>query len=110
MKSAMANKLYRFVTLDRTPLSVSISQQIRYLSGGSHTSAPPQEASRSTPLPPEKEEKEKVESRQKEESSGDGEEEKGAYVNKLTGEVGGPRGPEPTRYGDWEKKGRCSDF
>ncbi|KAL2550747.1 putative RING-H2 finger protein [Forsythia ovata] len=23
--------------------------------------------------------------------------------NKLTGEIGGPRGPEPTRYGDWEK-------
>lgn len=27
-----------------------------------------------------------------------------------TGEVGGPKGPEPTRYGDWEKGGRCSDF
>jgi hypothetical protein len=25
-------------------------------------------------------------------------------------EVGGPRGPEPTRYGDWEKGGRCIDF
>ncbi|MGI9506159.1 MAG: DUF1674 domain-containing protein [Geminicoccaceae bacterium] len=25
-------------------------------------------------------------------------------------EVGGPEGPEPTRYGDWEKGGRCSDF
>ncbi|WP_043643613.1 succinate dehydrogenase assembly factor 4 [Caenispirillum salinarum] len=25
-------------------------------------------------------------------------------------EVGGPRGPEPTRYGDWERKGRVSDF
>ncbi len=25
-------------------------------------------------------------------------------------EVGGPKGPEPTRYGDWEKKGRVSDF
>jgi hypothetical protein len=25
-------------------------------------------------------------------------------------EVGGPKGPEPTRYGDWEKAGRCSDF
>ena len=22
----------------------------------------------------------------------------------------GPGGPEPTRYGDWEKSGRCSDF
>ena len=25
-------------------------------------------------------------------------------------EIGGPAGPEPTRYGDWEQKGRCSDF
>jgi hypothetical protein len=25
-------------------------------------------------------------------------------------EVGGPKGPEPTRYGDWEVDGRCSDF
>lgn len=25
-------------------------------------------------------------------------------------EHGGPEGPEPTRYGDWEKKGRCIDF
>jgi len=25
-------------------------------------------------------------------------------------EVGGPAGPEPTRFGDWERKGRCIDF
>lgn len=25
-------------------------------------------------------------------------------------EIGGPNGPEPTRFGDWEKKGRCIDF
>ena len=25
-------------------------------------------------------------------------------------EYGGPRGKEPTRYGDWEKNGRCIDF
>ena len=25
-------------------------------------------------------------------------------------EIGGPKGPEPTRYGDWERKGRCIDF
>jgi len=25
-------------------------------------------------------------------------------------ETGGPCGPEPTRYGDWERKGRCIDF
>ena len=25
-------------------------------------------------------------------------------------EIGGPKGLEPTRYGDWEKAGRCYDF
>ena len=25
-------------------------------------------------------------------------------------EIGGPKGLEPTRYGDWEKNGRCIDF
>ena len=25
-------------------------------------------------------------------------------------EIGGPAGPEPTRYGDWERKGRAIDF
>jgi hypothetical protein len=28
----------------------------------------------------------------------------------LPKEVNGPKGPEPTRYGDWEKKGIVSDF
>jgi hypothetical protein len=25
-------------------------------------------------------------------------------------ETGGPKGPDPTRYGDWEIKGKCVDF
>ena len=25
-------------------------------------------------------------------------------------EIGGPKGPEPTRFGDWEQKGRVTDF
>jgi hypothetical protein len=25
-------------------------------------------------------------------------------------EINGPKGPEPTRYGDWERKGIASDF
>jgi hypothetical protein len=25
-------------------------------------------------------------------------------------EIGGPAGPEPTRYGDWAFKGRVTDF
>jgi hypothetical protein len=28
----------------------------------------------------------------------------------LPKEIGGPKGPEPTRYGDWERAGRCIDF
>lgn len=28
----------------------------------------------------------------------------------LTPEEGGPAGPEPTRYGDWERGGRAVDF
>ncbi|KFV64333.1 UPF0369 protein C6orf57, partial [Dryobates pubescens] len=31
-------------------------------------------------------------------------------INPVTKEKGGPKGPEPTRYGDWERKGRCIDF
>ncbi|KAJ1960208.1 hypothetical protein IWQ62_004314 [Dispira parvispora] len=32
------------------------------------------------------------------------------HVNPKTGEQGGPKGPEPTRYGDWERAGRVYDF
>ena len=28
----------------------------------------------------------------------------------LPKEIGGAPGPEPTRYGDWQHKGRCTDF
>ncbi len=28
----------------------------------------------------------------------------------IVKEKNGPKGLEPTRYGDWEKNGRCSDF
>ena len=33
-----------------------------------------------------------------------------AAVARPAVEIGGRDGPEPTRYGDWEKKGRCIDF
>jgi hypothetical protein len=33
-----------------------------------------------------------------------------AAAEKRPKEIGGPSGPEPTRYGDWEKKGIISDF
>lgn len=31
-------------------------------------------------------------------------------ASQLPPELGGPRGPEPTRFGDWEKKGIAVDF
>jgi hypothetical protein len=31
-------------------------------------------------------------------------------VQQPPGEKGGQQGPEPTRFGDWEKGGRCTDF
>ena len=34
----------------------------------------------------------------------------GSDSTPLPAEFGGPEGPEPTRYGDWERRGRCSDF
>ena len=33
-----------------------------------------------------------------------------AEATPFQAETGGPKGPEPTRYGDWERKGRCIDF
>ena len=33
-----------------------------------------------------------------------------AVDGEVPHEVNGPKGPEPTRYGDWEQKGRCTDF
>lgn len=35
---------------------------------------------------------------------------KAAQATDLPEELGGPKGPEPTRYGDWEKKGIAHDF
>jgi hypothetical protein len=32
------------------------------------------------------------------------------YFENKSREIGGPKGLEPTRYGDWEKGGRCIDF
>jgi hypothetical protein len=33
-----------------------------------------------------------------------------ASASTLPREFQGPKGPEPTRYGDWERKGIASDF
>ena len=33
-----------------------------------------------------------------------------AQASPAAREIGGRKGPDPTRYGDWEKNGRCIDF
>jgi hypothetical protein len=33
-----------------------------------------------------------------------------AHAKAMPKELQGPKGPEPTRYGDWERKGIASDF
>ncbi|THG03370.1 succinate dehydrogenase assembly factor 4, mitochondrial-like [Camellia sinensis] len=58
----------------------------------------------------EEEESEIKEKIQNEKDNEDEDEDDDFDMNKETGEIGGPRGPEPTRYGDWERNGRCSDF
>jgi hypothetical protein len=35
---------------------------------------------------------------------------KAAAVPTAPAELGGPKGPEPIRYGDWERKGIAVDF
>ncbi len=35
---------------------------------------------------------------------------RGVTAVKPPPEIGGREGPEPTRYGDWELRGRCIDF
>ncbi|MQL72878.1 hypothetical protein Taro_005209 [Colocasia esculenta] len=71
--------------------------QPHHSSEGSEESAPP------TAAPGTQEEGEPNRAEEgTEEDDGDG----GVYVNKETREIGGPTGPEPTRYGDWERRGR----
>lgn len=35
---------------------------------------------------------------------------KAAATDEKANEINGPNGPEPTRYGDWERKGVAYDF
>lgn len=44
------------------------------------------------------------------EAAGDAARARAADSGDAPGEIGGPKGLEPTRFGDWEKSGRCVDF
>lgn len=63
-------------------------------------------------MPESKHDSEPTASSDVESTLGNGESEASAQASRpvRTKEIGGPEGPEPTRYGDWERNGRCSDF
>ncbi|WOL02119.1 hypothetical protein Cni_G10838 [Canna indica] len=114
----MANKLHRLLT---TALKREIAQPrlgLGFEFQGTRSLAssisPLEEAARFDPPPPSpskpKAEEQAAASAKREDEEGEEEDDDGVHVNKTTGEVGGPKGPEPTRYGDWERGGRCSDF
>ncbi|KAA0042555.1 succinate dehydrogenase assembly factor 4 [Cucumis melo var. makuwa] len=60
----------------------------------------------------EQREAEKGSSPNQHEAAGDdrGSQDQGVDTEKMAPEIGGPKGHEPTRYGDWERNGRCYDF
>ncbi|XP_058206157.1 uncharacterized protein LOC131319781 [Rhododendron vialii] len=93
------------------PASLSASNSLTRLfcSSTQHPQQPPPQDKQIESNKPEGEELETKEQVQngEVENEDDGDE---LDLNKETGEIGGPRGPEPTRYGDWERKGRCYDF
>jgi hypothetical protein len=41
---------------------------------------------------------------------GDSEKKSSVATPKKVPEIGGPPGPEPTRYGDWQFNGKVTDF
>lgn len=53
--------------------------------------------------------REKLDQAAREKAAAKGESKTSQDAEKIE-EIGGPEGPEPTRYGDWEIKGRCIDF
>jgi len=57
-----------------------------------------------------KEEEEKKKDEEEEEEREVASTSMGELVNEVTGERGGPKGQEPTEYGDWQRKGRVTDF
>jgi hypothetical protein len=83
----------------------SVSNSLTQLLFSSSSSNPVSEQSQPQSLHNENQQTQNKEQQQEDDDDGDE-----IDLNKETGEVGGPKGPEPTRYGDWERNGRCSDF
>lgn len=102
------NKIVRLIAPSQSACTRFVEPVSRFLSSG--TSPPPQSPSPSPNqdqiVKADQNLQENLQLKKEEEEEGGG----GEFVNEDTGEIGGPRGPEPTRYGDWEQRGRCSDF
>lgn len=109
----MANKLPRIISsslVSSPKISVPFHQQSKAIllnSIRNLNSAPPQD---DKPNDDAINQLDAKKGRNEEESDESEEDEEDEDVNKVTGEIGGPKGPEPTRFGDWERNGRCSDF
>ncbi|KAK4436224.1 Succinate dehydrogenase assembly factor 4, mitochondrial [Sesamum alatum] len=105
-KYGMASSMYRLLS---SPIARSGNR--RFIGTTVQLLQNPQAETKDSPVSDDKEKAhnqiEDGEKRVSKDEENDGGDE---FVNKQTGEVGGPRGPEPTRYGDWEKNGRCYDF
>ncbi|KAL3570590.1 hypothetical protein D5086_027839 [Populus alba] len=103
--SSSSNTISKTWVIDTTPVRSEYTDRIVKLA----TQQLPQEnQDQETVKKQEKEEITHQDSQNEEDEEDD--EDGGEYVNKETGEIGGPKGPEPTRFGDWERNGRCSDF
>ncbi|XP_009150701.1 succinate dehydrogenase assembly factor 4, mitochondrial [Brassica rapa] len=105
------NKIIRLIAPSRSASSRFMEPVSRFLSSGT---PPPQSPSPSPNedqvVKPDQKLQENLQMPKEEEDDEEGGGGGGEFFNKDTGEIGGPRGPEPTRYGDWEQRGRCSDF
>ncbi|CAH8364065.1 unnamed protein product [Eruca vesicaria subsp. sativa] len=99
-----SNSIVRLIAPSRSVSSRFLEPVSRFLTS---VSPPPQSPSpdEDQVVKPDEKLQENLPKEEEDQEGGGGE-----FVNEDTGEIGGPRGPEPTRYGDWEQRGRCSDF
>ena len=81
-------------TINRTPLAVEPRASTRHIPGMSAKPRDPPDPLSPAPL----------------EKPADPTADSTGAAPKRPREIGGPKGPEPTRYGDWEYNGRCTDF
>ncbi|KAH8487594.1 hypothetical protein H0E87_026246 [Populus deltoides] len=93
--SSSSNTISKTWVIDTTPVRSEYTDRIVKLA----TQQLPQENQDQETVKKQEQEEITHQGSQNEEDDEDG----GEYVNKETGEIGGPKGPEPTRFGDWER-------